>query len=310
VPPRLRQQPQQLIMGFSRSPAPASPQSKEQTEAELITLQYRAFLDTTVPALGDRTPREAAGEPELRPRLIHLLKDSVRRHDERNLRSGRADDINWLLRELGATEILFDPPPRREPLGDVAEDDEDDLPGALPGLPDPPPLPDEPFDFHEAIRRFGIGVDAFDNACEAFEELAACGSTLLADVRVLVDDLLDEFEFSLAALLLARVAFAFAPPGTRQPALNFDRMAETFEGGFEELQRIMPSQNPDSFVQFLEQGAQPALMKLLIAQVLRLGADGPKKVRPSALTQTVMLVLLRAVVDELDRAMREQAAAA
>jgi len=113
----------------------------------------------------------------------------------------------------------------------------------------------------------------------------------------------------LSALLLVRVAFAFAPPGTRQPVLNFDRMADSFEGILEELQRTVQNQDLHSLGQFIDKSAQPTLMKLLIEHVLSLAKELSKKQRPADRTQAVMLVLLRAVVDELDRATREQTAA-
>ena len=78
-----------------------------------MALQDQTFLDDQIPALDGRTPRQAAQDPALRPKLLHLLKQRVQACDEHNLESGGSYDVNWLLRELGTTEILFNPPPAR-----------------------------------------------------------------------------------------------------------------------------------------------------------------------------------------------------
>jgi hypothetical protein len=52
------------------------------------------------------------------------------------------DDTNWMVRELGLTEILFEPPPprpRQPPSHDVTDEDEEDLP-PYSTLPAPPGL--------------------------------------------------------------------------------------------------------------------------------------------------------------------------
>ncbi len=121
-----------------------------------------------IPALDNRTPREAERDPALRPKLVQLMKQRVRNHDERNLQTGRllrsatkTDDINWLLNELELTEITFDPPPWRPPPA-PSVDDEADLP-ELPALdgglgvdadrPPAPSLPTALWEVDEAIDR-------------------------------------------------------------------------------------------------------------------------------------------------------------
>ena len=115
VPPRLLENPDQFALATSRVPALPPGLSPKDAESELMLAAERAFLDDVVPALDNRTPREAVRDPALRARLIQLMKRRVQSHDERNLQTGRTDDINWLLRELDLTEIIFDPPPWRPP---------------------------------------------------------------------------------------------------------------------------------------------------------------------------------------------------
>ncbi|HNQ87897.1 MAG TPA: hypothetical protein PKM73_04610 [Verrucomicrobiota bacterium] len=116
VPPRLLEDPERVVMRSSRVPKGlAAPDHEADFQAALLEAEDRRFLDSRIPALDDKTPREAARDPQLRPKLIRLMKQRVRAHDQRNLKAGRRDDINWLLRELELKELLFDPPPPRPP---------------------------------------------------------------------------------------------------------------------------------------------------------------------------------------------------
>jgi hypothetical protein len=68
---------------------------------EFYERHYRDWLDSPLPALGDHTPREAAGLAEWRPTLVALLKDRESR-SERQRRAGQAAyDFRWLWGELG-----------------------------------------------------------------------------------------------------------------------------------------------------------------------------------------------------------------
>jgi hypothetical protein len=49
----------------------------------------------------------------LRTKLVRWMKFWISQTDRRNLETGRNDDTNWMVRELGLTEILFEPPRRR-----------------------------------------------------------------------------------------------------------------------------------------------------------------------------------------------------
>jgi len=60
----------------------------------------RSWPDTPLPALGDPTPRVAAGLEAVRPRLVALL--DFESQAERLRRAGRpAYDFGWLRGELG-----------------------------------------------------------------------------------------------------------------------------------------------------------------------------------------------------------------
>lgn len=113
VPPGLRLQPTQIeltttrIVDTENSPAQIAAAAREEF--------LRIYPDVAVPALGGLTPRQAATDPRHRPALLRLLKGQVRSFDEENLRQGTSGDMDWLLRELGANELILPPPPLRPP---------------------------------------------------------------------------------------------------------------------------------------------------------------------------------------------------
>jgi hypothetical protein len=117
VPPRLLENPEKIVLTSSRTPALPPGVSLADASDQFMAAAERAFLDNKIPALSNRTPREAASDPALWPILIQLMKQRVRQHDERNLETGRTGDINVLLHELNLDEIMFDAPPWRRPIG-------------------------------------------------------------------------------------------------------------------------------------------------------------------------------------------------
>lgn len=87
------------------SPKPRRPQIPPEVEAQIVgefyERHYRDWLDQSVPALGNRTPRQAARLESVRPRLIGLLKE-FENQSERMRREGRpAYDFGWMWQELG-----------------------------------------------------------------------------------------------------------------------------------------------------------------------------------------------------------------
>jgi hypothetical protein len=111
VPPLLLTEPPRLVSTFSRVPATAD--DANDGAEDFMRERDRVFLDQTVPALEGKTPRAAASIPALRPALLRLMKGRVNQCDTHNLETGGTEDVNWMLRELGLTEILFEPPPTR-----------------------------------------------------------------------------------------------------------------------------------------------------------------------------------------------------
>lgn len=310
VPPRLLEHVQQLQLMSSRlAPSPGS--SQKEMLAEVEQAHLRGFADLPVPALDGRTPRAAARDPALRPKLLRLMKTHVRGHDEKNLRTGRDADINWLLRELGLNELDVPPPPSRPPPDpkDAEEmeeppDEEEAGDEAYEDRPEPDPLPDKPFDLDEAAERLNAALEEFDTAAEAFDELEASGATLIHDANELTGELLGDTEFSYLVTFLLQGWFALVPPGCRAPRLRLPAMRDAMR---REMALLMPrvmSGPMEALNSILSDCRQPALLQLLMANLFEGAQKVPENTRPSLEAQAPMVVALKVVINELDSVLR------
>jgi hypothetical protein len=81
-----------------------------EVEQELVGRLYRdhyaRFLDDPMPMLDGMTPRGAARDPAMRPRLVELMKGHVHQVEEVSRRKGVRLRIDWVLEELGLSELL------------------------------------------------------------------------------------------------------------------------------------------------------------------------------------------------------------
>jgi len=303
VPPRLLESVESFIIASSQAPAPDPKASPEDLTRDFRRNYDRAFMDEPVPALDGRTPRDAARDPVLRPKLIRLLKSRVRQQDEENLRTGRADDINWMLRELGTHEILFDPPPRRSPPpdqpGENEEADTDDpLEQALYR-----PLPKEPLTEEEARERLTAVMAVFDTAALAMKELKASGSNLLECSRDMAGDFLTDAEYSILMTFEIQAWFALVPPGSPAPRLDGKALAAVFHHELRRMQRLglNPNSQSELFRRLLEQSRQPGLLKVLATALLNMARKQPADTRPQPITSLWMLLQLKVLLDALDQ---------
>jgi hypothetical protein len=66
---------------------------------------YAIFIDDKIPALDDMTPRAAATDLQMRPRLIELMKQHLKGIEEQNKDRGLDLNIDWVLDELSLPEL-------------------------------------------------------------------------------------------------------------------------------------------------------------------------------------------------------------
>ncbi|HEV8262094.1 MAG TPA: hypothetical protein VGQ19_15240, partial [Burkholderiales bacterium] len=65
---------------------------------------YRKWLDEPIPALSDRTPREAARDHTLRPELVNLIRGLEGMYQQALKEEAPAYDPSWMWSELGIEE--------------------------------------------------------------------------------------------------------------------------------------------------------------------------------------------------------------
>ena len=66
---------------------------------------YTIFLDDKIPALDNMTPRAAAADPQMRPRLIELMKQHLKGIEKQNKDRELGLNIDWVLDELSLPEL-------------------------------------------------------------------------------------------------------------------------------------------------------------------------------------------------------------
>jgi hypothetical protein len=93
----------------SAAPKPARRTVPKRIEREIterfLRDHYRKWLDDKLPALGGKTPREAARDFDGREQLVALLKDLENLEARRARETGLSYDAGWLWRELGIEHL-------------------------------------------------------------------------------------------------------------------------------------------------------------------------------------------------------------
>ena len=313
VPPRLLENPPQVALTTHRMEAGPIKRAGGKVPASIFEAIDREWLDTSVPALAGKTPRAAATDPQLRPELLRLLKERVRNGDARALRTGEVADSNWLLRELGAPELIFEPPPRRfspPPKGagspggdDVFADELVNHDGLLPW----PYLPPRPFTEAEITAATELAIDRFPSFEDAEEAIAGAGGFIAEDIVDALDELLPVEELVMLYPLLSKAWFVFVPPGHFGPEISPEDLCDTYDEGIERLQRQMEkSDNPGrTAADLTEQGAQPSLVRMLASEFMMVAADLPKKRQPAPANMVTLILVLKSFVELLDQKCRE-----
>lgn len=246
--------------------------------AELESL-HPDFADVPQPALGGKSPREAANQPELRPQLVLFMKEQVRHGDRLRRTRGEDIDLNPLLQELGLGELVLAPPP----VGFV--DDQD----ILDDIPLDPPPPQELLDgsllgdrldaatddetlWNRLEIRLADVLDAFNDLSDKLNpnELEALQSTALAALGALHPDQVTGYDPD-TERMLARYE-SWITSGTEQESLG------------EYLDRIFAETR------------QPALCEAAADMLFAIEGKGAKKFRPKKLD--AMLTALAAAIWE------------
>jgi hypothetical protein len=311
VPPRLRETKSQMRISVKRVQPPIQPKSLDELGADWMAAQDRAWLDAPVPALDGKTPRAAAQNPALRPRLIRLMKSRIRTTDQRNLRSGGREDVNWMIRELGLQEILFPPPPPRPPLEESESDDEhsleddESMENAGADLPFAPPPPRRPFTEDEVYEAIHEAMHGYESTLDAIRDLEAEGSWLIGEIAELTESLLTQELYALIVPAILRAWRVFVPREMRGSVLDMRRLTDTIGREVQGMRRVAETNTSSDFDRYLKSGPQPDLAFALSGLVLSAAERLPSKDQPDPNHLAIAVAVLRAVIEEIDTACRE-----
>ncbi len=178
------------------------------------------LLDQAVPLLDGLTPRQAAARPEMRARLVTLMKGQVKNLDRLRRRQGLDVDLTPQLQELGLDELVQPPPPVGGAPAATAEEER---------APQPPIQPQ--LKGEKLLQRLRNQISRrreIDRQIDDHEEFFAAVEELpRADFSI---------EESQMLALAARFAvFALHPELPRNFLPDFDRMAAWYDEVYESV---------------------------------------------------------------------------
>lgn len=318
VPPRLREQPQRLTLQSQRLPM-APGESPEDANLLAFRRAMEALPDQSLPALGDHTPRAAAADPALRPALLELMKTHVQKVDDMRQREGMDVDMNDILEELGLHEIIFPPVPlpdtpeaARELAGEMDDelDDEDGPPPdfsledfLVQATPEeqaawlrPPPL--RPLLTEKEVNRLMLAQQKqFPQPGQVLDWLEDEWPALYDVADSSAGPNQSEEVFAIAAMQIARAAWALFPEGPPAEMVHPDRLA--FYLALEAKQVLGAAKSDDwhSLDHAMSDSSQPKLTGALCHQITAL-CEGRKPILTCE-EALVMIPLIKAVVREL-----------
>ena len=310
VPPRLRENPQHITLASQRLAESAG--DSEDALLDALRQQYAAFPDDPIPWLEGRTPRAAAADPVLRPRLVSLMKTHIRNCDKRRRTDGLDLDLNPLLAELGLHELISEPPP----LG-LAEDewDEGELGedaasafGELTSLGSGlgphavmPPLSEREVDLR--LRATGKRYPDPDAAADAID---ADFPGLLDFAWDATQSTLGETGWPFLEILIIRACHVMKPPAGPPPILDFETIARGFAGEFATVSKVLLGpvrQREAAMERWLENSPQPLVLGDLAGTLFTASDKIRRKDRPSDESVVVILSFLKALLAEFSRAL-------
>ena len=171
------------------------------------------------------------------------------------------------------------------------------------GRPAAPRLTGAPLSFDQAVERLDTLMDSLDTAGQGLDELDLSGSTLIDDADALVGDQLTEKEFNVMVTFLLQAWFVLVPFGVRAPALDLATMEATIKTAEDTLRSVdLPLHRATE--RLIGDCRQPALLQAVASGLMASSEKMPKAMRPTPGGVVGILLALRAVLDELDRALR------
>ena len=267
----------------------------------LMSRQHRRWLDDSVPAFAGGTPRQAAADPALRPRLASMVKSMIRRNDNRRLREGRGEDLGWVARELGLRELDVPPPPGLyEGTRAPGPEEQPDSSSAA--------LPSGPFTAEEVEMRLAEVMGTFGGGMRLLDAFADDAPDVCDWLEAHAGDRMPDAAHALLMLTAAQAWFVFFAPGDPPDGLDLERLDREMHS---DLAALDPKRNPKApenlkwLPEWLPSNRQPALTDTLMTVVLETARKEPGSPPMISMDSALIIcTLLRFLIDELDRTAR------
>jgi hypothetical protein len=310
VPPRLLENPQRIHMASQRvQPADGG---AEETLLTAFQRQYATFLDEPIPWLDGRTPRAAAADPALRPRLVSLMKTHICGVDQRRKKEGLDLDLNPLLNELGLHELISEPPPLGSAEDDEAEWDDEELDDALGGLESLAKLGEDlepepairPLTERDVDRRLAAMHRKYPQPDAATDATEAEFPGLFDLAWEVTQSTLDDREFPYLEVLMVRACQVLKPPTGRVSPLRYERIIRGLAVECAQVSAlVLEKRQPQRAMErWLDDTPQPIVMQDLAGVLGTLTEQQRRKDRPRDEAALVILAFLKSLVAELSRA--------
>lgn len=228
---------------------------------------------------GPAAPREAAARWLARefPRIAAALWATAAERHRRGLANA---DAQWATGTAALARPEDDRPPAPRLLG--------------------PPLTHE-----QAEQLCAPAGEPAEEIIGLVTEISQSNTTLLEDARTLCGTVVSDEDFILLGTALVQAWRALVPRGVRAPALDLARMGRNLS---HDLHRLAANQGKTEMAETLQQlttpGGQRALLDVLTARMVELNEASPKSSRVKPEQLFVLTLVLKIVVDELDRALR------
>lgn len=264
---------------------------------EWIESKSDRWCDESVPGLDGKTPRQAAIDATLRPKLVTMVKHMIAQADRAGLDSGRFHDESSIVKTLGLSEIDYPVPPRLREPGGVDEGDEDD---AIDPRPLSPFLPAESLDYAEVKRRAAHALACFedlDDMMASFEEEEPDLADWVMDWGA---DSLKEYEQDVLFHLASLLWYIVYPPETQGRGVDLDRM----DGARKFLLEWMSKSGESRMFDDLMSPEQPAMTEFCQELIFKLASRGKDAERLSAYASMSATLLCRVLTDELAQSAR------
>ncbi len=262
----------------ARSEMAESPEEAELLQSVLRS-HYERFLRDPVPALDGLTPREAVARPDMRGRLVDLMKGHLQSVDDLGRRQGIAHDIGWVLEELGLDELVSASQPSALPLPGAwwRVLTVDEVEAAVEGMAEEDRAP---------TSRCPSGLrDYFNDAEERLDLQAAEVAVLLTAVNIVIGVLV--------------------PRGCAVPDIDSDEMSAESE---HLLLGVYEADDKVAWVgDLIESSSQPDLFSFLISFVVSAGLGEDKDLKRLGHFRSGAVALLAVEIEALIRCLRRAA---